>query len=73
MQNNEAIIEIKDNGSGVPKEIQENIFDPYYTTKADENGTGLGLYMSKMIVEYVEEKISFTTSSDGTTFKIEII
>lgn len=74
MQNNEAIIEIKDNGSGIPLEIQENIFDPYYTTKADENGTGLGLYMSKMIVEdSLKGKINFTTSSEGTIFRIELI
>lgn len=66
-------IEISDNGSGIPKEIQETIFDAYFSTKEDENGTGLGLYMSKMIVEdSLNGKLSFTTSNLGTTFKIQL-
>lgn len=44
-------ITITDNGSGIPEHILPHIFNPYYTTKSSQSGTGVGLYMAKMIVE----------------------
>jgi PAS domain S-box-containing protein len=46
-----AIVEIIDNGGGIPGHLLLKIFNPYYTTKSTSSGTGMGLYMSKMIVE----------------------
>ncbi|NLO16822.1 MAG: hypothetical protein GX118_01315 [Arcobacter butzleri] len=51
LKEDEAQIEIQDNGGGVPDTIIEKVFDPYFTTKHKSQGTGIGLYMSKDIVE----------------------
>ncbi|MFA6685604.1 MAG: ATP-binding protein, partial [Arcobacteraceae bacterium] len=50
-EKNNIVITIKDNAGGVPKEFMEKIFDPYFTTKHQSQGTGLGLYMSTQIIQ----------------------
>ena len=50
-EGNRAIIRIIDNGGGIPEEIRERIFEPYFTTKEVGKGTGLGLHMARRIVE----------------------
>jgi len=47
---NNVIIEIKDNAKGIDRNIKERIFEPYFTTKHESKGTGIGLYMSQEIV-----------------------
>lgn len=65
-----VIISIKDNGKGIPENLQERIFQPQFTTK--DSGSGLGLYMARQFVQQSGGKIGFTTSSEGTTFFVEI-
>ncbi|HTI08610.1 MAG TPA: HAMP domain-containing sensor histidine kinase, partial [Puia sp.] len=65
------IVKVTDNGEGIPLEMQSKIFIPNFTTKS--SGTGLGLAMSKTIVEQAKGKIWFeTVVGQGTTFFVEL-
>ena len=62
-------LDISDNAGGIPEEIIERIFEPYYTTKEEGKGTGIGLYMSKMIVEdNMNGRIQARNAGDGVAF-----
>jgi len=64
-------IKIKDNAKGIKKELINKIFNPYFTTKDDANGTGLGLYMSKIIIEKnMGADIKVQSSEKGSCFGI---
>lgn len=72
-QTGACIITIEDNGGGIPKKAVEKIFDPYFTTKAPDKGTGIGLYMAKTIIEkHMNGKISVTNGENGAIFAIEL-
>ncbi len=72
-KNNKSILEISDNANGINDNIINKIFDPYFSTKEKVNGTGLGLYMSKMIIEKsMGGRLSVANNNIGASFKIEV-
>jgi len=71
-QEDRVIIDISDNAGGIPQNIEQNLFKPYFSTKGDK-GTGIGLYMSKLIIEESFcGKIRVENRNGGALFTIEI-
>lgn len=69
-----VITDICDNGTGIDKAILSKVFDPYFTTKDEKTGTGLGLYMSKMIIEdhlhgHIE---AYNQKISGACFRVKL-
>jgi len=70
-KNNLSSIIIEDNGGGIDANIIEKVFDPYFSTKMEKNGTGLGLYMAKLIIEkYHKGELKVVNTKDGVSFFI---
>ena len=73
--NQNAIISITDQGKGIPQEIQQHIFDPFYSSKKTQrkSGLGLGLSVTKELIENIDGTIEFKSMiNKGTTFVISI-
>ncbi len=70
----EAIgIRISDNAGGIPENVIDKVFEPYYTSKEEGKGTGIGLYMSKMIVEEnMGGQLDVHNTDTGASFKITL-
>jgi signal transduction histidine kinase len=67
-----VIIEFRDNAGGIPQDIIDKIFTVNFTTKTASDGTGVGLYMSKQIVEKIQGTIAVDNIKDGVCFTINI-
>ena len=66
-----TIIKVIDNAGGIPTTILNKIFNPYFTTKEQGEGTGIGLYMTKVIIEkHFNGTISATNADDGAIFTL---
>ncbi|RLA79773.1 MAG: hybrid sensor histidine kinase/response regulator [Epsilonproteobacteria bacterium] len=70
---NQYKIDIIDNAGGIPEKIIDKVFDPYFTTKHETQGTGLGLYIAKMIIESsLDGKLWVENTQDGACFSITL-
>ena len=68
-----AVVTVRDNGGGIDPEILPRVFEPYFTTKHKSQGTGLGLYMAKMIIEEnMSGQLTVRNRDDGTEFRVEV-
>lgn len=66
-------IEIYDNAGNIDEKIKDKIFDPYFSTKDEKTGTGLGLYMSKTIVEkHLNGELGFFNKNEGVVFYVDL-
>lgn len=63
-------VDVLDTGSGIPDDLHDKVFDPYFTTRS--TGTGMGLAISEKIVRQHDGTIDFRTSSGGTVFTIAL-
>jgi PAS domain S-box-containing protein len=68
-----AVVAVADNGGGIAPDIIDRIFDPYYTTKASQDGTGLGLYMSRIIIaEHMGGALTVVNRAQGARFVVTL-
>lgn len=72
-ENGKTIIDITDNAGGIPYEIMDKIFDPYFTTKHKSQGVGIGLYMAQeIIVKHMKGELRVQNTNfvlDGSDYK----
>jgi len=72
-ENGRSTVYISDNCGGIADDIMPKIFDPYFTTRAPDKGTGIGLYMSKVIIEQnMGGRLTASNTEDGVEFRIEV-
>jgi PAS domain S-box-containing protein len=68
------ILEVTDNGCGMDEKTRGRIFDPFFTTKHDGTGTGLGLYVSKNLLDEMGGKIDVESQpGEGTVFRLHLV
>lgn len=71
-ENDFVLVEISDNGPGIPPEVKSRIFDPFFTTKGVGQGTGLGLDVVSRIIKNVRGQINVTSAPGDTRFQVRI-
>jgi C4-dicarboxylate-specific signal transduction histidine kinase len=72
-EGNRTVITISDNAGGIAEDIIGKVFEPYFTTKGPQGGTGVGLFMSKTIIEKnMGGRLAVRNITNGAEFRIEV-
>jgi signal transduction histidine kinase len=72
-EDNKTALTVSDNAGGIPEEIIGRIFEPYFSTKEEGKGTGIGLYMSRIIIEsHMSGRLTVRNINGGAEFRIEV-
>ncbi len=72
-EDNRSVVTVADNAGGIDDDIMDKIFEPYFSTKGPDKGTGVGLFMSKTIIEKnMNGKLTARNVGDGAEFRIEV-
>ena len=70
-EGDEVVVRVSDTGTGMRPEVQERVFESFFTTKSADKGTGLGMSISQNIIEQHKGQIQFNSElGRGTTFEI---
>jgi len=71
-EGNYVLVEVTDNGTGIPEDVQPHIFEPFFTTKGVGDGTGLGLDAVQRIIRKMRGTINFDSVPGETCFQVRI-
>jgi PAS domain S-box-containing protein len=72
-ESDRSVVTVADNAGGIQEDVMEKIFDPYFTTKGPDKGTGIGLYMAKAIIEKsMGGRLTARNTATGAEFRIEV-
>ena len=72
-ENGRSVLYVRDNGGGISEDVLPKIFDPYFTTRGPDRGTGIGLYMAKVIIEQnMAGRLTARNVKGGAEFRIEV-
>ncbi|MEP0459788.1 MAG: HAMP domain-containing sensor histidine kinase, partial [Flavobacteriaceae bacterium] len=73
LENGKVVLEIEDNGPGIPEEMKDKIMQPFFTTKKGTEGTGLGLSITNDIVKAHGGELNVSSKgNEGTKFSIQL-